>query len=115
MEQLFKQIAGRIALSVEVVAALVIAFGAAEAVVGLLTPSRFHRLDGKKDVWHRFGMWLILGLEFMLAADIVRTSISPTWDQIGQLGAIALIRTFLNFFLEREVEKYSEAVRIFRK
>jgi uncharacterized membrane protein len=52
-------------------------------------------------------MWLILGLEFMLAADIVRTAISPNWEQIGQLGAIAIIRTFLNFFLEKDIEKYS--------
>ena len=36
-----------------------------------------------------------------IAADIVRSVISPTWQDIGQLGAIAVIRTFLNFFLER--------------
>jgi uncharacterized membrane protein len=59
----------------------------------------------------RFGMWLILGLEFMLAADIARTAISPTWQQTGQLAAIALIRTFLNYFLERDIEKYAEPVR----
>jgi len=93
---------------VEVVAALIIAYGAAEAVIGLLHPARLRPYGGKKLVWHRFGMWLILGLEFMLAADIVRTAISPNWEQIGQLGAIALIRTFLNYFLEKDVEKYVE-------
>jgi uncharacterized membrane protein len=52
---------------------------------------------------------LILGLEFELAADIVRSAISPSWSDIGQLGAIAAIRTVLNFFLERDVKEFSEA------
>jgi len=59
-------------------------------------------------IWLRFGVWLMLGLEFELAADIVRTAIAPSWTEIGQLGAIAVIRTFLNYFLERDVERYGE-------
>ena len=58
-------------------------------------------------VWLRFGVWLLLGLEFELAADVVRSAISPSWSQIGQLAAIAVIRTFLNYFLEKDVERYS--------
>jgi uncharacterized membrane protein len=107
MEELFKRLAGQIAFGVEVVAALIIAYGAAEALIGLLRTARLWTHGGRKLVWHRFGMWLILGLEFMLAADIVRTAISPNWEQIGQLAAIAIIRTFLNFFLEKDIEKYS--------
>jgi uncharacterized membrane protein len=60
----------------------------------------------RKAIWVRFGVWLLLGLEFELAADIVRSVISPTWFEIGQLGAIAVIRTFLNYFLEQDLEKY---------
>jgi uncharacterized membrane protein len=56
--------------------------------------------------WLCFGVWLLLGLEFELAADIIRTVISPTWIQMGQLATIAVIRTFLNYFLERDLEKY---------
>ena len=59
-----------------------------------------------KQFWARFGVWLLLSLEFELGADIIRTAISPTWTQIGQLGAIAVIRTFLNHFLEEDLEKY---------
>ena len=55
-------------------------------------------------------MWLILGQEFELAADIVRSAISPTWNDIGQLGAIAAIRTVLNYFLEKDVEEFSKQV-----
>ena len=56
-----------------------------------------------------FGSWLLLGLQFALAADIVRSAISPTWEQIGQLAAIAVIRTFLSFFLERDLMELHEA------
>jgi uncharacterized membrane protein len=108
MEELLKCLVGQIAFGVEVVAALIIAYGAAEALIGLLRTARLWTHGGRKQVWHRFGMWLILGLEFMLAADIVRTAISPTWEQIGQLASIAIIRTFLNYFLEKDIEKYAE-------
>jgi uncharacterized membrane protein len=51
----------------------------------------------------RYGRWLVAGLTFQLAADIIGTSIAPSWQEVGQLGAIAVIRTFLNFFLERDL------------
>lgn len=112
MEELFKEVASYIALGVEVVAALVIAYGAVEAIVCLLVrrtrPDGLHPFSDKKAVWQRFGVWLLLGLEFELAADIVRSAIAPTWEQIGQLAAIAAIRTFLNYFLEQDVEKSVE-------
>ena len=50
--------------------------------------------------------YLSLALEFQLGADILATAIAPTWDSIGQLGAIAVIRTGLNFFLTREMDSY---------
>jgi len=113
MEELFKELAGRIALGVELAAALMIAYGAVEAIVSLFIPRPkdpsgrlFHK---RREIFLRFGVWLILGLEFELAADIVRSAISPTWSEIGQLGAIAAIRTLLNFFLERDVKEFSEA------
>src|SRR5262249_59648241 len=111
MEELFKRLAEHIAFGVEVIAALIIAYGAAEALTGLISSPRLWTHGGRKRVWHRFGMWLILGLEFMLAPDIVRTAYSPTWPQTGQLAAIALIQTFLNYFLESDVEKDTEPVR----
>jgi uncharacterized membrane protein len=51
----------------------------------------------------------LLGLEFELAADIIGSVISPTWEDIGELAAIAVIRTFLNFFLERDLENAERA------
>lgn len=114
MEELFKLTASRIALAVELVSALIIAFGAIEAIVSLLIPRRRFEKEGffhkRRKIFLRFGMWLILGLEFELAADIVRSAISPTWSEIGQLGAIAAIRTFLNYFLERDIREFGESI-----
>jgi uncharacterized membrane protein len=105
---LFKQIAEMIALGVEGSAALIISYGALEALYGSVRAVVEKRSKSglRKDTWMRFGVWLLLGLEFELAADIVRTAIAPTWTDIGQLAAIGVIRTFLNHFLEKDLEKY---------
>jgi uncharacterized membrane protein len=107
MESL-KRVAELIAAGVEVAAALIIAYGAMEALYGAVRAivERRSKTDLRKITWVRFGVWLLLGLEFELAADIVRTAISPTWSDIGQLASIGLIRTFLNYFLEKDLEKY---------
>ncbi len=52
----------------------------------------------------RFGRWLVLALEFQLAADIVATTIAPSMEALVKLAAIAAIRTFLNYFLQKELE-----------
>ena len=57
----------------------------------------------KTDMRLQLGRWLSLALEFELAADILRTAIAPTWEEIGKLAAIAALRTLLNYFLEREI------------
>ena len=108
MEELFKRVAESIALGVEGGAALIVGYGAIEALGGSIRAIVVGRTKRgqRKDVWLRFGVWLLLGLEFELAADIVRTAIAPTWTDIGQLAAIGLIRTFLNYFLEKDLEAY---------
>ena len=110
MEEIFKEFASRIALGMEVVAALIIAFGGLLSLIRLvlLRTSSGPLFHNRRRVFIEFGTWLILGLEFELAADIIRSAISPTWHDIGQLGAIALIRTFLNYFLERDVRELAE-------
>jgi len=111
MEEMFKGIAEKIALAVELVAALLIGYGSLESLLGLLFRFRVQtnvRFGRRKDVFLRFGAWMLLGLEFELAADIVRSAISPSWTAIGQLGAIATIRTFLNYFLEKDIEELAE-------
>lgn len=56
-----------------------------------------------RDGYLRYARWLMAGLTFQLATDIVESALAPNWDDIGRLAAIAFIRTFLNFFLERDI------------
>jgi uncharacterized membrane protein len=109
MEESFRDVAQGIALALEAVSVMLVALGGIESLYRLLWPVVRQQITHqvRRAAWLSLGRWLLLGLEFMLAADIVRTAISPSWDDLGQLGAIALIRTFLNFFLERDLETTS--------
>jgi uncharacterized membrane protein len=95
---------------IEAAAALIIAVGAIEALIRAAL-FLYKRQEGKinRDTRLRLGRRLALALEFLLAADILRTAIAPTWNEIGQLAAIATIRTALNYFLEQEVEREEAA------
>ena len=57
-----------------------------------------------------FGGWLVVALEFQLAADIVGTMVAPTTAHLIELGAIAVIRTFLNYFLNKELKEKKESL-----
>lgn len=52
----------------------------------------------------KFGLWLALALEFQLGVDILNTTIAPSTDALIRLAVIAVIRTFLNYFLNKEIE-----------
>ena len=58
-------------------------------------------------IWLQFATWILLALEFALAADIVRTAVAPTWDDIWKLAVIAVVRTMLNYFLARDIADFS--------
>jgi uncharacterized membrane protein len=105
MEETFHIIARVSAMAVEFGAVIFIAIGAIEAFFTAL-PAAFGsgRSPGaRRNAYRLFGTWLMLALEFELAADIIKSAVAPTWSDIGQLAAIAVIRTFLNFFLERDL------------
>ena len=94
---------------IDVMALFLIAYGAIEAFVRALLSGFKARSDHeRREVWLRFGRWLVAGLSFQLAADILETSIRTDWRTIGQLGAIAAIRTFLNYFLEKDLRELRE-------
>ena len=108
MEALFVQAAQYVVVGMEAGSAALIAAGAIQALYRVFTAPFGPRSPAraKRDVWLHFGMWLLLGLEFELGADIIMTAIAPTWSDIGQLGAIAVIRVFLNYFLGQDLERY---------
>jgi uncharacterized membrane protein len=94
-------------LIINAMALVVIVLGTVQAFVSgfwavLIAPGSGHK---DRYVWLRFARWLVAGLTFQLAADIIETSIAPTWQDIGRLAAIAAIRTGLNYFLERDISE----------
>jgi len=91
---------------IDALALLVIVVGTIEVAVKVARAS-FKPLGDQlaRQAWLRYARWLVAGLTLQLAADIIETSISTSWQTIGRVGAIAVIRTFLNYFLERDVEQ----------
>jgi uncharacterized membrane protein len=74
------QIAEYVAIGVEAAAAVLIVIGAIQAFVAMLKRFHFGKVPhgARREIWVHFGAWLLLGLEFELAADTVRTAISPS-------------------------------------
>lgn len=103
-----KQLTLYLAGGIEVAAAIIIGFAALEAALRafpLFVPRAAPFRDDVEIIRLRLGRWLTLAIEFELAADILRTAVTPTWNDIGQLAAIVVLRTVLNYFLQREVGK----------
>ncbi len=95
-----------LATGVEAAAALIIGLAAVEAMARALPLFAGRgRQHEKVALRLAFGRWLGVALEFALAADVLRTAVAPAWREIGQLTAIAALRTALNFTLEREIER----------
>jgi uncharacterized membrane protein len=92
-------------LAIDVVGAIMIGVGVAIALRGLAMAPRRRRPTDFTAVRLDLARYLALALEFQLGADILSTAVAPSWNQIGKLGAIAVIRTTLNFFLMRELRE----------
>jgi uncharacterized membrane protein len=116
-EEIFSNIASGLKLIAEISSVALIGAGLAVGLYFLI------RIIGSKQKRKEYlklrltlGRVLVLALELQLAADIIETAIAPSVEQIGQLAAIALIRTFLNYFLNREIkEEEKEAVENLQK
>jgi uncharacterized membrane protein len=91
-------------LLVEALGAMVIAAGIVIVIVALVRYAFSGGGGSFVPIRLAFARYLTLALELQLAADILSTSIAPTWDRIGKLAAIAVIRTALNYFLSRELK-----------
>jgi len=97
-------------LGVEVTGAAVLAVGVLRAVLDLLGSALQRSSSDFAAVRLQLARFLVLALEFQLAADILGSAFAPSWDRIGKLGAIAVIRTMLNYFLTRELKEPSAPV-----
>ena len=110
MEVIAKNITLSVSHAVEILAAIII--GAAVLLVlwnygrSFIKPG--HSIS-KEAVRVQFGSSVAVALELMLGADVLATAVAPSWNDIGKLAAIAVIRTALNYFLERELRHISQA------
>jgi len=105
MEEIAKTITLYISHTLEIISALVIAV----ALVGLAVNYSRSYLSAKNglsamEARMLFGSAVAVSLELLLGADVLATAVAPSWDDIGKLAAIAVLRTGLNFFLEKELK-----------
>lgn len=110
LEHLLHEAAQTLGLLVEMAVVLIVAWGAAEALFRTVRHLLLSRgdLGVRREIWLGFAAWILLALEFALAADIIRTAVAPSWQDIGMLGAIAAIRTVLNWFLAKDITHFAE-------
>ena len=109
MKELVAVIAENTIIIIHAMALVIIAIGTIEAFF-LSFRAIFNRSpvgDSFHYIYLQYARYLVGGLTFQLAADIIESSLATNWgwDELGRLAAIAVIRTFLNFFLERDLEK----------
>lgn len=104
MKDIAETITKHLSSTVEVIAAIVIGISLLKFLYRYFI-NIFHPNDGAANqaIRIQFGSSLTVALELLLAADILATAIAPTWDDIGKLASIAVLRTALNYFLEREL------------
>jgi uncharacterized membrane protein len=98
-------------LFVELLGALIIGWGIAVSLLQTLKLVFSQQPREFTGLRIAFARYLALALEFQLAADILSTAIAPSWDAIGKLGAVAVIRTALNYFLMREMREEPSTAR----
>ena len=105
LDELLVKIIGFVVPIVEACGGLVIVLGVGRALVVYVV--NFLKKDCDEEMQSlriRLGQSMVMGLEFLVAADILKTSVSPTWNDILFLGALIGLRTLLNFLLEYELK-----------
>jgi len=109
-----KTLAQYAAYLAEIIAALVIIVGSLRALWTYVWSVVLSRGGERSACMCRIqlGHTLSLALEFLVGADVLKTAVAPTWDDIGQLAAIIAIRTVLNFFLMWELEKVEKPDKV---
>lgn len=97
-------------LFVEATGAAVIGLGVLVALYKFARPLGPPRMERYNEIRLTLARFLALALEFQLGADILSTAVAPTWEQIGKLASVAVIRTALNYFLTREMRDEREGL-----
>lgn len=109
METIAKDLTLYVSRSAEILAALIIGIGLLKVVFTFVTrlfPSS--KNISNEEIRVRFGSSVAVSLELLLGADVLATAIAPSWDDIGKLAAIAILRTALNYFLDKEIRQIQQ-------
>ena len=111
MDEVVNQLASIVATAIEVVMVIVIIIGSARAVAAIVRQLAMRKAlaPAVRKIWLHYASWILLALEFALAADIIRTIVRPNWNEIGQLAAIAAIRIALSYFLGRDIDEIGDS------
>jgi len=98
---------------VQLLAAIIVGVGAVRAFYSIV----LIRLFGKpthqdfERTRLQFGSALVMALEFELGSDLLQTAIRPTWSHIGVVAAIVVLRSVLNYLLQRDISRAQEIIR----
>ena len=111
MEELLITAVDYLRLAVEAIGAAIVGFGALAAAFRYLLSLVGIRKYTNTEIRLYLGHFLALGLEFQIGADILSTAVAPTLDAVLLLGAIVVIRTVLNYFLSKELERESQETK----
>ncbi len=106
--QMFHDVIEVISFFLNVIGALITIWGIVLSLAAFLKKEIFNRKEATQQnevIRVRLGSYLVLALEFFIAGDIVKTIITPTWESLGILGAIVIIRTILSYFLTKDLKK----------
>ncbi len=98
-------------LGVEMLGAFIVALGVLLAAILFARALIKRQTANFNAIRLTLARYLALALEFQLGADILSTAVAPSWTEIGKLGAIAIIRTVLNYFLGKEMKEEQEGER----
>lgn len=104
----FHSIINNISFTLNIIGALITIWAIILSLFDFLKKEIFERKDAvrlNEAIRIKLGSYLVLALEFFIAGDIVKTIITPTWQSLGILGAIVVIRTILSYFLTKDIKK----------
>ncbi len=109
MEEIAKQITVNVSHTVEILAAVIIGIAVIKTLLNYFSLLKSSPLKiSKEEIRVQFGSSVAVSLELLLGADVLATAVAPSWNDIGKLAAIAILRTALNYFLEKELRHIHE-------
>ncbi len=99
-----------ISFALNIIGAVIAVWGTVVAFTAFMRKELLRRVEAVRlndSIRVKLGSYLVLALEFFIAADIVKTIITPTWESVGILGVIVVIRTVLSYFLTKDLKDFN--------